>query len=131
MRYYFTVFFLLILTATAFPENYFNKPIYTDMNLSTISLPVEKDIENLLKEKPETKNIIINYLKTIEFTGGVVSTAQFKQYETGLLTLDGSLQAKIKKVVDVFISSKNYKISTIDVKGNEYFLPIKIIESEK
>lgn len=131
MRCVFVFIFLALSTVSSFGDNYFNKPLYTDMNLSQIALSVEKEIESLLKENPDSRNVILNYLKTIEFTKGKVSTVQFRQYDAVLSGLDETLRSKIRKITDDFLSSKNYKITVIEINGSEYYLPIKIIEPGK
>lgn len=134
MRYFHLFLFVIIITFHAMSvkaEMYMSKPLYEDINLSKIQIHEEKEILTLLENDPITKNVVINYLKSLVYNKGMVSKTQYDTFQERLANLSDPKKQRIYEIVSDYLKNCGCKFIVIDIKGGDYYLPYKPIEANQ
>ncbi|GAB4443828.1 MAG: hypothetical protein OHK0040_14500 [bacterium] len=125
------IFFLLIFTQAVLAKEFADSPINKDNYLSTLTLPMEEELNNIMKGKEKELNVVLNILKTIEFCDGVVSRTLYDKYTTTLSQLPEDVTRKIKSAERAILEKKKKNLSIVDIDSSEHYLPIKFIDNQK
>lgn len=119
--------FFLLFTNVCF-SNYFTQPLHSDKELGNIQID-EKEIKDILKGNEQNFNIFLNYVKTIIFTGGYVTTEQDKIFKELLNKFNEKDRKTLEEFVKKLLTQNKLDIKLIDIKSKEYFLPIDLSEN--
>lgn len=131
MKNIITFIFLLLFVQICFGKEFIEQPIHKDNFLNTLNLPMEEELNTLLKGRDKEFNIILNFLKTIDFCDGVVSRIIYDKYTLTLSLLPEEIAIKVKRAEKEVLDRKKRNLSIIDVETTEHYLPIKFIDIQK
>ena len=125
------IIFIFAFTSFSYSKDYLDRPIHKDNIFSKITIPKEEEILTLLKGKETELNIILIYLKTLDFCKGNVSRVMFEKYTATLTSLPEKVADKIRTIENELIDTKKIKISIQDIDRDEHYLPIIFLNGEK
>lgn len=125
------IIFTFLFIGVSYARSYIDKPIHKDNILSKTTIPKEEEIATMLKGKETELNIILNYLKTLDFCSGNVSRVIFEKYTTIINSLPEKIADRIRIIENELIDTKKIKISIQDIDRDEHFLPIIFLNDEK
>lgn len=126
------VYFLFLLFASSkfcYSKEFATLPIHQDNYLVKVSIPMESELSNLLKDKNTELNIILNYLKTIDFCDGVVSDVIYEKYTKTLALLPENISSKVKVIEKEILAKKKVSLFIVNIRQSEYFIPIKFLDN--
>lgn len=125
------IIFIFAFTSFSYSKDYLGRPIHKDNIFSKITTPKEEEILTLLKGKETELNIILIYLKTLDFCKGNVSRVMFEKYTATLNSLPEKVADNIRTIENELIDTKKIKISIQDIDSDEHYLPIIFLNGEK
>lgn len=131
MKTHITIICFLLLTQIVYGKDFIEQPIHNDNHLINLSTPKIDEINTALKGKERELNIILNFLKTIDFCDGIVSRIVYEKYAQTISSLPQEIAKIVKDAVNEILERKKRVLSIIDIENTEHYLPIKFIDPEK
>ncbi len=132
MKNFISLLFLFLMSVQAvYAREFITEPLHSDNHFSSIQIPAEEELKNLLKGRDKELNVILNTLKTLYFCDGVISGQIYERYQDVLKMLPQEVSKKVSYTEKELLEKKNLKLVIFDIKSHEYYLPVRFPESAK
>ncbi len=128
-KFIYFLFLLFVSSKLCYSKEFVTQPIHQDNYFVKLPIPMESELFNLFKDKNTELNIILNYLKTIDFCDGVVSDIIYDRYSKTLASLPEDLSSKVRAIERELLEKKKISLFIVNIRQSEHFLPIKFLDN--
>jgi len=127
----FTLFSLILLSQLSSAKEFISLPLHKDNNFIKINVSGEEELTNLLKGRDVELNVVLNFLKTLDFCNGVVSDVIHERYLKTLALLPEDVAAKVKSAEKEILERKKTSLFIVNTRHFEHYLPIKFVDTKR